>query len=92
MKKEIMNVITSESAELKVTPFGLLRRNRKDAIGNPVDKLWLDVKTKETALVIYEIKSRNYDEVIEEIELAIRDYFERLTERTCKALRNGRLD
>ena len=91
MKKEIMSVVNSENATLKVTQFGTLRRWTKDAIGTPVDKLAIEISIKERRMIPYEIKSRTYSEIIEEIDEAIKDYFDTISSETRSAFRNGRL-
>ena len=92
MKKEIMNVVKSENGSINVTPFGILSRWTKDAIGAPVDRLSLTLSVDKFRVTYYEIKSREYENIIEEIEDCIRDYFDTVSTETRSAFLNGRLN
>ena len=91
-KSEIMNLLKSETGTLRINPICTLRRwTYVDGHGS-VDKLAVDFSAVcETGRFMgsVEIKSRDYDGIISEVDAAIRYRMAEVTEYLCKALRNG---
>lgn len=94
MKKiDIVSLINSAEGTLRVNPICSLRRWTVDPLGNrPVDKLILDfeaINGMGRFVGIVDISSRDYTGIKAEIESAIRDRMQAVTDYLCTALQNG---
>ena len=89
MKIEIMELINSESASLKINKFLCLERWKKDAIGNKVDKLEAIFSIQCVRSRHFEIKSRDYNGILAEVQECQTKAFSEAAEEYNKQLRNG---
>lgn len=89
MKKEIMELINSENASIRINKFLRLDRWKKDAIGNKVDKLEAIFSIQHISSRHFEIKSRDYNGIIEEIQECQTKAFFEAAEEYNKQLKNG---
>lgn len=89
MKKELMELINSESASLRINKFLQLDRWKKDAIGNKVDKLEAIFSIQYISSRHFEIKSRDYNGIIAEVQEYQTKAFVEAAEEYNKQLRNG---
>lgn len=89
MKKELMELINSESASLNINKFLRIDRWKSDAIGNKVDKLEAIFSIQHIRSRHFEIKSRDYNGIIAEIQEYQTKAFAEAAEEYNKQLRNG---
>lgn len=93
-KAELMQLVTTSEngATLRVNNFCTLRRQTIAPWNEKVDRVWLDLFApcgygRFTGAV--EIKTRDYDGVKEEVQAAIKNRMDELTEYLCSAVKNG---
>ena len=89
MKKELTELINSENSSLKINKFLCLERWKKDAIGNKVDKLEAIFSIQHIGSRNFEIKSRDYNGIIAEVQEYQTKAFVEAAEEYNKQLRNG---
>lgn len=92
MKKEILKLMQSNEGTFKINNICYLRRWTKDGLGNDVDKLKLEFNTiNDVRFSIYptDIKSRNYEDIIQEVDILIKQFTKELQEELCKNLKAG---
>ena len=92
MKKEITRLLKQEEGTLKLNNLSRLRRWSKDLFGEKVDMLVLDFETVNN--VRYgvgntEIKSRDYEGVLEEIKNLTEQFLECVKLELINNLENG---
>ena len=92
MKKEITRLLKQEEGTLKLNNLSRLRRWSKDLFGEKVDMLVLDFETVNN--VRYgvgntEIKSRDYEGVLEEVKNLTEQFLECVKLELINNLENG---
>lgn len=95
MKKNIMNLINSESDEgicFRLNNVSYLKRWTRDALGNDVDKLVLEfdnINNVNFSLYDKEIKSRDYDGIISECQQITETFFAKVSKTLVSNLKTG---
>lgn len=90
MKKEIEKLLSSENDSLRLNEYCILKRWKKDALNQKVDRLVIEFNNyygKYNKIV--EIESRNYSEIIKLIENEIKKFFLELGNNLSKDFKNG---
>ena len=93
--KEILNLLKSEEGTIKVNEICYLSRWTRDCLGNKVDGLKLEFYTiNNVRHSIYPttIISRQWNEIVEEIEKLNKLFLEELQMTLCKNIRTGYWD
>lgn len=91
MKKEIINLLKKEEGKLKINNNFQLNRYTKDALNEKVDVLRLEGNLINVFAYSKEIKAREFSEIKEEIEAAMKEALEEYTEKLLKDFKNGYL-
>lgn len=91
MKNEITKLLDSDNSILKINNFCQLRRWKKDALGNDVDKLVMEFSLTHKYSHTYEIAARDWRGVVEEVQAAQTKAFADAAEELNKQLANGRI-
>ena len=92
MKKEIMNLVESEEGTFRLNNIAYLRRWTKDGMGCKVDRLELEFDSiNHVNFGIYdtEIKSRDYEGIIDECQILIERFINEVSETLIKNLKAG---
>ena len=89
MKKEIENLIRSEDALLRLSPFCALHRWTKDGIGNPVDHLTADFRILSSHDASIEIQSRDWNGILAEVQEAQARVFAEAAKTLNREIANG---
>ena len=92
MKKEILNLIESNEGEFVLNNISYLRRWKKSAIGESVDKLVVEfenINNVNFGMASREIVSRDYNGIINEITIATKEYLQEVSNRLCSNLKCG---
>ena len=89
MKKEIENLIRSEDALLRLSPFCTLHRWTKDEIGTPVDYLTADFWILSSHDASIEIKSRDWNGILVEVQEAQTRIFAEAAKILNREIANG---
>ena len=92
-KSEVMQLLASKEAHLRVNPICTLRRWLiTDAVGNVTDSLvlgFVPINGMGRFSSTITIRSRSFEGIKYEVEAAIRKVMQEATEFMCTALRNG---
>lgn len=89
MKYEIMNLINSTDGEahyFRLNNVSFLCRYTKDALGEDVDKLYIDFDSINNVcfgICDREIKARDYDGIIKECQQITKRFFENVSTELC---------
>lgn len=92
MKKEILNLVESDEGEFVLNNISYLRRWKKSAIGESVDKLVVEfenINNVNFGMASREIVSRDYNGIINEITVATKEYLQEVSNRLCSNLKCG---
>lgn len=92
MKKEMMELLNSENGTFRINNVSYLKRWQKDALGNKVDRLTLEFDNiNNVCFSLYdrEIKSRDYDGIIEESKEITNRFFKEVSDTLTKNLGAG---
>ncbi len=92
MKKEIMQLVSSNEGQIRLNSISYLRRWTKTAIGTPVDKLELvfdSINNVRFSIYDTEIKSRDYNGIIKECEELTSRFLAEVSRSLCNDLRAG---
>lgn len=92
-KSEIVNLINSSEGTLRINPICSLERWTLDPLYNePVDRLTLEfdaINSMGRFVGIVNIDSRDYDGIVREIEAAIENKMQQVSDYLVNALKNG---
>jgi hypothetical protein len=92
MKKEILNLIESNKGEFVLNNISYLRRWKKSAIGESVDKLVIEfenINNVNFGVASKEIVARDYNGIINEITIATKEYLQEVSDELCRNLKCG---
>lgn len=91
IKKEILAAINSENATVRINGIAYLKRWKKDALGNDVDRMMITFAYVAGIKGGWqrEIESRDYNGIIAEIEEATSEYMSMCAEQLTKNIRAG---
>lgn len=89
MKKEIENLVRSEDALLRLSPFCALHRRKKDGIGTPVDHLTADFRILSSHDASVEIQSRDWNGILVEVQEAQTQVFAEAAKTLNREISNG---
>lgn len=89
MKTEIENLVRSEDALLRLSPFCALHRWTKDALGTPVDHLTADFRILSSHDASIEIKSRDWNGILVEVQEAQTRIFAEAAKTLNREISNG---
>lgn len=92
MKKEIMDLIKSGDGSFRINNVSYLRRWTVDGLGHEVDRLVLEfdsINHVRFSITDHEIKSRDYDGIIEECKKLTEKFFEEVAHTLTKNLGAG---
>ena len=92
MKKDIVNLLNSESGYFRINNISYLSRWTKDALGNNVDRLTLEFDSiNGVCFSVFdrEIKSRDYDGIIRECQDITQRFSEEIARTLCNNLGAG---
>lgn len=92
MKKEIIALVKSEEGTYRMNNISFLKRWTKSGLDEDVDMLELNFDNINHVNYGYstvEIKSRDYEGIINECIAATEDYLSKVAERLAKDLRAG---
>lgn len=92
MKKEILNLIESNEGEFVLNNISYLRRWKKSAIGESVDKLVVEfenINNVNFGVASKEIVARDYNGIINEITIATKEYLQKMSDELCRNLKCG---
>lgn len=96
MKKEIEKLLASENGRLEINSMFELHRWQKDALGNKVNELTLELRNINNVnyniVCIVHIAGRTYTRIMKEIESNMRILIEELEERLISNVRTGYLE
>lgn len=91
LKKEIMAALEAEDAVVQLNELARIRRWKKDALGEDVDRM--QVVFKYVAGVKggwrSDIEARDYDGILEEVGSATRKYMEMCADQMAKNMKAG---
>lgn len=91
IKEKIIAAVKSEAADVKINSVTQLRRWTRDGLGENVDRLEVHfdyiggVKGGKS----YEINARDYDGIVAEIDVCIKDYLSECADKMISNLKNG---
>ena len=91
LKKDIMNLLNAKYNSVQINNIARLTRWTKDAFGKDVDRMTLTfsyvcgVNGGQT----FDIVSRDYDGIVNEIAECTKVYMENCTEQMIRNMRNG---
>lgn len=92
MKKEILSLIESNEGKFVLNNISYLRRWKKSAIGENVDKLVIEfenINNVNFGVASKEIVARDYNGIINEITIATKEYLQEVSNRLCSNLKCG---
>ena len=90
MKKEILNLIESNEGKFVLNNISYLRRWKKSAIGESVDKLVVEfINNVNFGVASKEIVARDYNGIISEITIATKQYLQEVSDELCRNLKCG---
>lgn len=91
-EKEILNLIESNEGKFVLNNISYLRRWKKSAIGESVDKLVVEFEKYQQCkfrAASKEIVARDYNGIINEITIATKEYLQEVSDELCRNLKCG---
>lgn len=91
-KTDIMDLIAADNGKLEVNPLCYLHRWTASAIGTKVDKLAVEfnsINGMGRFCGSVEIQARDYSGIVAEVETAIREKLNEVSDYLCNAFKNG---
>lgn len=92
MKNEIMEMLKTTEGVFRINNISKIRWNRFDALNNEVNKLRVEfdnINNVNFALYDTEIKSRDYNGIIEEVQQITSNFLNKVADELNKNLRAG---
>ena len=89
MKKELQRLLNSSSATLQINQYFKLKRFTEDILSNDIDVLQLESNLLSSCSNITEIKSRDFEGIIQEIKQAMQNDFDNARDKLLSDFENG---
>ena len=89
MKKELQRLLNSSSATLQINQYFKLKRFTEDILSNDIDVLQLESNLLNSCSSITEIKSRKFEDIIQEIKQAMQNDFDNARDKLLSDFANG---
>lgn len=93
MKKEINELLKCKNGYIRINRITRLRRWQEDALGDKVDRLEVvfDNPTGSVSFFSKDIKSREFKDIVAEIEDATREFLQTWQQEVISEIHNGRI-